>query len=271
MNDVTFETHAAQAARLLIGLSPRILRDPPGPLGFAGKTLQYLEQSVAHWVMSLGQLVVMVPTVERASLIRRYEINVLDYARALDGLILQGGADIHPGAYGEQPRSTLGPVDEVRDAFELELLHAFVAAGKPVFGICRGMQLINVAYGGSLYQDLATQYDGAIKHVTDAYDRHSHGLVWEKDGWLASLYDAADAHAVNSIHHQGIKSLGRNLRAEAKSDDGIVEAICGTGNSFILGVQWHPEFHAAGDGLLPSNPLLSAFFSAAFARRAVAA
>jgi putative glutamine amidotransferase len=258
----------APVERLLIALSPRILRDPPGRLGFAGKTLQYLEQSIAHWVMSLGHLVVMVPTVERRSIIRRSQIDTADYASTLDGLILQGGADIHPSLYGEEPMPQLGPVDAVRDAFELELLRAFVAAGKPVFGICRGLQLINVAYGGTLFQDL--QHQGAAKfpHATDAYDGHTHGLVFTPGSWMAGLYGGAGTARVNSIHHQGIRKLGDDLTVEAVSEDGVIEAVRGTGRSFILGVQWHPEFHATGaEAILPADPLLEAFFSAAAARR----
>jgi putative glutamine amidotransferase len=255
-------------SRLLIGISPRILRDPPGRLGFAGKTLQYLEQSVAHWVMSLGQLVVMVPTVEHKSIIRPSQIDVRDYANALDGLILQGGADIHPSLYGEDPMPVLGPVDVVRDIFEMELVRAFAAAGKPIFGICRGLQLINVAHGGTLFQDL--QHQGAAKHAhtTEAYDGHVHDLLFEPNSWLGALYPGISAPRVNSIHHQGIKKLGENLRVEATSDDGVIEAVRGTGPSFILGVQWHPEFHAVGKnvdtyGLLAPDPLMEAFFSAA--------
>lgn len=258
----------AHPERLLIGLSPRILRDPPGRFGAANKTLQYLEQSIAHWVMSLGHLVVMVPTVERKSIIRRSQIDVADYARALDGIILQGGADIHPSVYGEEPMPVLGPVDAVRDTFELELLHAFAAAKKPILGICRGMQLINVAHGGTLYQDLQQQGAAQHAHMTDAYDTHIHDITLSQGSLLATLYHNGESLRVNSIHHQGVKRLGDNLSIEAYSDDGVVEAVRGTGDSFIFGVQWHPEFHGAGDsGLLPPDPLLEAFFNAAALRR----
>ena len=114
---------------LKIGISPRFLHEVPPELGFKGKTLQYLEQSVAHWVMSLGAMVVMVPTVERESQIRRAQLDLPDYAMALDGLILQGGADLDPRGYGEEPTHTRGAVDRVRDRFELDLLRAFNAAG----------------------------------------------------------------------------------------------------------------------------------------------
>lgn len=261
---------ASSSQRLLIGLSPRILRDPPGRLGFAGKTLQYLEQSVAHWVMSLGHLVVMVPTVQRTSIVRRSQADVADYARTLDGLILQGGADIHPSVYGEKPSSMLGIVDQVRDNFELELLEAFMAARKPIFGICRGMQLINVAHGGTLYQDLTQQGVTANPHVTDQYDRHTHPLTFPAGSRLADLYGQARNPRVTSIHHQGVKRLGDNLKIEAYSEDGVIEAVSGTEDTFVLGVQWHPEFHAGESALLPADPLLEAFFSEAERRRAAA-
>ena len=127
---------------LLIGVSPRILRQTPPELGAHGKTLQYLGQSVAHWIMALGAACVMLPTVERQGAIRRAEIHTRDFAGMLDGLVLQGGADIDPGLYDEPHRHIVGAVDCVRDRFELDLIHAFVAQDKPVLGICLGSQLL---------------------------------------------------------------------------------------------------------------------------------
>jgi putative glutamine amidotransferase len=261
-----------QPRKLLIGLSPRILHQhqrPPG-FGFRDRTLQYLEQSVAHWVMSLGAMVVMVPTVERDSQIRRAQIDLPDYVAALDGLILQGGADIDPRCYGEEPTHTVGTVDRTRDRFELELLRGFVGVGKPVFGICRGMQLLNVALGGSLYQDL--NHDGATvnPHVQEGEsDKHQHGLRIGAGSGFARIYGGLEQGRVNSIHHQGVKVLGKDLVAEAWSDDGVVEVIRGECPNFMLGVQWHPEFHDGRDpALLPADPLMRAFLDAAQARAA---
>ncbi|ANB16845.1 gamma-glutamyl-gamma-aminobutyrate hydrolase family protein [Dokdonella koreensis] len=251
--------------KLIIGVSPRILRQVPQELGFRGKTLQYLEQSVAQWVMALGAMVVMVPTVERDSLIRRAHIDIPDIVAALDGLILQGGADIDPAAYGEAPTHTVGAIDMLRDRFELELLRGFAAAGKPVFGICRGMQLINVAFGGTLYQDLRA--DGATRanHVhADLYDEHVHALRLDPGTWAGRIYGDLHEGRVNSIHHQGVKALGRGVVAGAWSDDGVVEAIRVDGPAFVVGVQWHPEFHDGRNAdLLPADPLMQAFLDAA--------
>jgi gamma-glutamyl-gamma-aminobutyrate hydrolase PuuD len=250
------------ARKLLIGMSPRILRQVPPELGFRGKTLQYLEQSVAHWVMALGAMVVMVPTVEKQSVIRRADVDIPDVVELLDGLILQGGADLHPKLYGEPKTHSRGAMDDTRDRFELELLRAFAAAGKPVLGVCRGMQLINVAFGGSLYQDL--ELDGATgdSHVlAEAYDEHTHPIALE--GWFREIHGVAEGR-INSIHHQGVKRLGAGLAIEARAPDGVVEAIRGTGANFIVGVQWHPEFHDGRiAGLLSADPLLRAFLDAA--------
>lgn len=254
--------------RLLVGLSPRIMRNLPAQFGFRGKTLQYLEQSIAHWVMGAGALVVMVPTVEHGGTLSELALSVDDYVAALDALVLQGGADIDPRAYGEAPSELLGSTDAARDRFELDLLRAFVAAGKPVLGICRGMQLINVAFGGTLHQDLIGAGATANAHVAPAYDEHSHALRFEPGSWFAALYPQAQAPVVNSIHHQGIKQLGRGLRVEAWSDDGVPECIRGDGDSFLLGVQWHPEFHDHRfPELLPGGPMLRAFLDAALSRR----
>jgi len=258
--------------KLMIGVSPRILREVPAELGFRGKTLQYLEQSVAHWVMGLGAIVVMVPTVERDSLIRPSHVDIPDIVAALDGLILQGGADLDPSTYGEQPVHVVGPIDGLRDRFELELVRGFADAGKPVFGICRGMQLINIALGGSLHQDLCADGVTPNRHAhADAYDEHVHGLRIDPESWLGSIYPGIDVARVNSIHHQGVKRLGVGLVAEAWADDGVVEAIRRDGDGLVLGVQWHPEFHDGRDPtLLAADPLMRAFLDAAARRRASA-
>lgn len=257
------------ARPLLIGLSPRLLAPVPPVLGFRGKTLQYLEQSVAHWVMALGALPVMVPTVQHDSPIRRSDVHVHDFVAALDGLILQGGADIHPRLYGQTPSPRLGAVDEVRDRFELDLLRGFAAAGKPVFGICRGLQLINVACGGTLHQDLID--DGATDrphHHAEAYDGHGHTLRIAPGSWLSACCGGVSTGRVNSIHHQGIARLGSGLVVEATAEDGVIECVRGSGAHFLLGVQWHPEFHDGSDpALLPADPLLRAFLDAAAQRR----
>lgn len=253
------------APTLKIGISARILHPQPGAVGLQSKTLQYLEQSVAHWVMSRDVLVLMVPTVDKRGLLHRSNIRLADYARHLDGLVLQGGADVSPGSYGEEPLEAEWGGDRLRDEYEIELVHEFVEAGKPVLGVCRGAQLINVAFGGTLYQDLPEQLPQAGPHLTDEYEKNLHAVRFEPGSSLARLYPGVTESRVNSIHHQAIKSLGRGLRAEAHSQpDGVVEAIRHEGPGFVLGVQWHPEFHRPGDAsVLDCTPVLDAFLSAA--------
>jgi gamma-glutamyl-gamma-aminobutyrate hydrolase PuuD len=250
---------------LRIGVSARLFHPQPDAKGIQSKTLQYLEQSVAHWVMSRDVLVFMVPTVDKDGLLHRSNVRLADYARALDGLVLQGGADVSPSTYGETPLAPEWAGDRLRDVYEIELVHEFVEAGKPVLGICRGAQLINVAFGGTLYQDIRTELAESGVHVTDGYEKHRHELRFEPGSRLARLYRGIERPAVTSIHHQSVKNLGRGLRVEAWSEpDGIVEAIRGEGKSYIFGVQWHPEFHLPGDRTtLDSAPILEDFLEAA--------
>jgi len=258
---------SAVSRKVIIGLSPRLLRDVPG---FKGKTLQYLEQSMAHSVMRLGAVAVMIPTVEHSSDISRWEVSTADYVSVLDGLILQGGADIDPEVYGETRTDVLGPIDAVRDQFELELLRAFAAADKPVLGVCRGMQLINVAYGGDLYQDLQAAGVSTRQHrMLDLYDEYAHEVDIVPGSWLQSIYGGARQARVTSIHHQGVRRLGEDLVVEANSPDGVIECIRHRSSRFMLGVQWHPEFHDSRfPTLLPAEPMIQAFLEAAAKRAA---
>lgn len=256
---------------LKIGLSPRFLHQVPAELGFKGKTLQYLEQSIAHWLMTADALVFMLPSIERGGIIRRGNIRIADYVCELDGLVLQGGADVSPLTYGETPIRPEWKGDRIRDMYEIDLLQEFVAAGKPVLGICRGLQLINVAFGGTLYQDIATQREGSATHHHNpsAFDQHFHRIGFVPGSRLARLYPGLTEARVNSIHHQAVKTLGRDLAIEALSvPDAVIEAIRWQGSSYVRGVQWHPEFHDPADTeLLDGGPLAREFLAAAERRR----
>ena len=225
---------------LRIGLSARIYHPLPGATGLQSKSLQYLEQSVAHWVMSREVMVFMIPSVSGDGIVHRSSILQAEWAG-----------------------------DRLRDAYEMELLHEFMEAGRPVLGICRGAQLINVALGGTLYQDIATQYEAPQIHVNEDYDKHAHNIIWEAGSGLAKLYPEPGSSKVISIHHQAIKAPGKGLRVEARSaEDGLIEAIRLEGKPYVLGLQWHPEFHPPGaPDLLNCNPILDEFLSAARGRR----
>jgi gamma-glutamyl-gamma-aminobutyrate hydrolase PuuD len=260
------------AQPLRIGLSARILHDPPPQLGFRGKTLQFLEQSVAHWIMRRGALVFMVPTLDSTAGIDRSDISMRDYVAELDGLVLQGGADVSPESYGKTALDPQWQGDRVRDLYEIDLLWEFVFQSKPVLGICRGAQLINVAFGGTLVQDIPTLLAGAAVHNdSDAYDQLAHDIVIENGSGLARVYPGTQRARVSSIHHQAVDRLGNGLVVEARSpDDGVIEAIRWSGSSEVVGVQWHPEFHKPGDStLLDGAPLLMDFLRKAASRRSM--
>ncbi len=250
---------------LRIGLSARLLHTPPVELGFPGKTLQYLEQSVAHWIMAHGALAFMIPTIGQDAEIRRGAISIRDFVRALDGLVLQGGADVSPESYGEKPQRPEWSGDRIRDLFEIELIWEFVIQGKPVLGICRGAQLINVACGGTLYQDITEQHPGAAQHRDQLlYDKFHHAIEIVSGSHLESLFPDRRICHVNSIHHQAIKKLGNDLVVDAKAfDDGIIEAIRWQGNCYMVGCQWHPEFQGDFPDILDSGPIMHDFLAAA--------
>jgi putative glutamine amidotransferase len=256
---------------LKIGVSARLLYPDPSRMFLPTKSVQYLEQSVADWIMSGEVLAFMIPEMSLASGRRRGPISVRHYVDALDGLLLQGGADMSPKSYGETPLNPLWAGDEIRDAYEIELFNEFVSQGKPVFGICRGHQVINVALGGSLYQDIATQCGAGMGcHRDDQkYENTFHDVRILPDTWLSRVYPQVETARINTIHHQAINRLGEGLVVEARSDDGIVEAVRWEGHSFVVGVQWHPEFIdvARDSALIDSRPLLRAFLHACEQRK----
>lgn len=255
---------------LRIGVSARLLYPDPSRGFLPTKSVQYLEQSVANWVMSGDVLVFMIPEMSLAAPHFPKALKVKHYVSALDGLLLQGGADMSPKSYGESPLNPLWAGDELRDQYEIELFHEFVTQGKPVFGICRGHQVINVALGGTLYQDIATQCPEKGTHRDETrYDNQYHDVRIRPGSWLSRVYPGTELKRVNTIHHQALKSLGEGLVVEAMSEpDGIVEAVRWEGHSFVVGVQWHPEFIQPGDpSLIDSRPLLRAFLAACEQRR----
>jgi len=263
------------AKPLIIGISARI-HHPVGPVldlgGVYTKTLHYLEQSVAHWVIAKDVLAVMIPAIESEGLIQRSDMSLASYAEYLDGLVLQGGADIAPQSYGETPLHADWAGDAVRDRYEIDLFNAFVAAGKPVIGICRGCQLINVALGGTLFQDIPTQLPAAVSHRdTTMYERALHDVSFVAGSRLAQLYPGVAQSKINTIHHQAVKDLGRDLVIEALGvPDGVVEAIRWRGPSYVFGMQWHPEFLALAtldQAQLDGRPILNDFLATARACR----
>ena len=174
------------------------------------------------------------------------------YVNMIDGLYLAGGNDVDPKYYDEPPHEGLGEVNPARDAFELNLLTMMLHQNKPVLGVCKGMQMINVALGGDLYQDLTAQYKSElVQHKQQAKIIHpTHPIHMERGTTLQKIIDEEVLY-VNSYHHQAVRRLGDNLIASSRATDGIIEAIESKVHSFVIGVQWHPEF------LLPSHDTTS--------------
>jgi putative glutamine amidotransferase len=163
----------------------------------------------------------------------------------LDGLLIPGGVDMDPATFGEDRHPKLGAVDPARDRVELQLTRWAIEDKKPVLGLCRGIQVINVSLGGTLYQDIAEQVPSAIKHdyfPTAGFERDhlAHAVDLAPGSRLRKAMERKTIR-VNSMHHQGIKDLAPALLASAVAPDGLVEAVERDSDHFLVGVQWHPE------------------------------
>jgi putative glutamine amidotransferase len=167
----------------------------------------------------------------------------------LDGILLTGGGDVDPDRFGEARHSTVDMVSEARDRLEIEVTERAVHARRPLLAICRGIQVMNVALGGSLYQDIASDTGSAIPHSqTEPRDRPSHAVKVMGEGTRLGATLGASEVAVNSMHHQAVKRLGRGLRDVAWAPDGIIEGVeMPDASPLVLGVQWHPEELIARD------------------------
>jgi gamma-glutamyl-gamma-aminobutyrate hydrolase PuuD len=186
----------------------------------------------------------------------------------VDGLLLTGGDDVAPPIYGEQPHATITDAEPGRDEFEIGLVKAARERGVPIFAICRGVQVLNVACGGTLVQDIPSQVKGALTHDLPVPPNQSYSLaheIWlEKDSLLSNLMrerlSDTDACEVNSRHHQAVKDLAPGFLVCATAPDGVIEAIEDPAKRFCLGVQWHPEnFFRTGE----FRPLFEGFLEAA--------
>ena len=196
----------------------------------------YLARFYSEAVEAAGGLPVHVPLIPRPDFIRQVMAE-------LDGLLLPGSnSDVDPQRYGREPHPQLGEVHPEKDETDLLALTEVEKLAMPLFAICFGAQVLNVSRGGTLIQDIVSQYPGAIKHEQGApRDRHSHRVRLLEDSRLGQLANAETA-PVNSHHHQAIENLGRELVATAWAPDGLVEAVEDPrSDRFVLGVQWHPE------------------------------
>ena len=167
--------------------------------------------------------------------------SAIRFLDALDGLLLTGGDDIDPALYGEEPHRDLGTQDDEKDRLERWVIEAALDRDLPIFGICRGMQMLNVVAGGSLYQDVQLFSGEVIKHYQRASGQHpTHAVEIEPDSQLFEII-GEPLIRVNSFHHQSVKDVAPGFRVTAKAKDGIIEALESENHTFVLGVQFHPE------------------------------
>jgi putative glutamine amidotransferase len=177
----------------------------------------------------------------------------------VDGILLAGGEDCDPALYGEERHDTVEPGDPRRQSNDVTLARVARERGIPTLGICLGMQVINIAAGGTLVQDIPSQIDTDIQHVSLPEDRARHDVLLEGGTKLAEILPPGE-YNVNSSHHQSVRRLGEGLRVTALAPDGVVEGLEDPRHPFYLGVQWHPEDMGGEDS---AERLLGAFVAAA--------
>lgn len=226
---------AGKQARPVIGIS---CSHPGGTSSSAGRT--YTES-----VLNAGGLPILIPVMEDGEAIG-------EILSLVDALILTGGGDIHPAYFNEDPIPELGDVDDARDVYDLALIRRAAAKGIPMLGICRGEQLINVAFGGTLYQDIPSQYGGmTVKHHQELSSRYpTHFISLLPQSMIAEVTGEAELFT-NTHHHQAVKDVAPGFRITAWAFDGIPEAIEAADGRPIWGVQFHPEGQAMyGDSVM---------------------
>jgi putative glutamine amidotransferase len=213
----------------LIGLTTTHMPNPSG-LPAIGINISYVKS-----VTNSGGLPILIPLD-----LSNDDLDIL--LLQLDGILFTGGYDIDPRQSGNQTNPKVEGVDAERDRVEIHLVQAVICSGKPFLGICRGLQVINVALRGNLYEDLPEQHPGEVRHDNHNLPRNylAHSIDIQSDSRLAQIITSNQAQ-VNSLHHQGIRNLAQELHATAIAPDGLIEAYELPNHPFGLAVQWHPE------------------------------
>ncbi len=217
----------------------------------------YMPASYANAIRQAGGTPIILP-------ITRDEEDIARYAALVDGVVFSGGDDMNPEAYGEEQIWACGDVSPLRDEFEIKLVRLLLEKhpSKPVLGVCRGAQVLNVALGGALYQDLKSQYPGCIchqQHQASAYTAHR---VEIKAGTKLHEIVGDKQVAVNSFHHQAVKRLADGLILNAAASDGVVEGFELPTHPYFVAVQWHPELLVTREENAAHRRLFSSFVEA---------
>ncbi|WP_218082471.1 gamma-glutamyl-gamma-aminobutyrate hydrolase family protein [Anthocerotibacter panamensis] len=240
---------------LRIGISLSFAHPDADRALFRGKTLQYLEE---HLILSVARSgAVPIPLVDL-----KHEMGAHQVLDGLDGLIFSGGADLCPQTYGEEPLKPAWSGDPARDAYELRLFETARERSLPMLGICRGAQLLNVALGGTLYQDIATQVSDSLRHRDPVrYDQLEHPVTLDPASWVGGIY-ASETLVINTVHHQAAKDLAPGLTLAAWAPDGIPESYQRIDDQdWIVGIQWHPEWLNGTDHRADGNAVFREFYS----------
>jgi putative glutamine amidotransferase len=231
----------------VIGISANLLTIESG--SFMGLERSAVGHDYVKAVQQAGGLPLLLPIVQDHHLIEQ-QIEIVD------GLLLSGGYDVCPLHYGEEPQRGLEAICPIRDAYEIELVRITHHLKKPIFGICRGLQLLNVAFGGTLYQDIGLSLSTALQHHSIAKpEEATHSVSILPNTMLHQMMQETSL-LTNSFHHQAIKSVAPNFIVNAQAKDGIIEGFEDVNGQFILGVQWHPEL------MLESHPIMLRLFHA---------
>jgi putative glutamine amidotransferase len=222
----------------LIGITADLSGVSANATDSAQEPTLFLPQRYCRAIQEVGGIPLILPPILSHSGLRRV-------LQRLDGVLISGGNfDIHPSYYGEKPIRALGVVKKERTEFELELVDLALNQNLPLLGICGGAQAINVALGGSLYQDIVTQLPNATKHEQGAKrDKGGHPILIHSGTHLRQIVQKPTLE-VNTTHHQAVRTVGKGLVVNATAEDGLIEGLESSNHRFVLGVQWHPELLA---------------------------
>jgi len=231
-------TQASTSRAPLIGITADLSGVPANGTNPAQELTLFLPQRYCRTIQEMGGIPLILPPIASQSGLRRI-------LQRLDGVLISGGNfDIHPSYYGEKPIHALGVIKKERTVFELELVDLALSQNLPLLGICGGAQAINVALGGSLYQDIATQLPNAAKHELGAKrDKGGHPILIHSGTRLRQIVQKRTLE-VNTTHHQAVRTVGKGLVVNATAEDGLIEGLESSNHRFVLGVQWHPELLA---------------------------
>jgi putative glutamine amidotransferase len=242
-------SQASTSRAPLIGITADLSGVPANGTDPAQELTLFLPQRYCRTIQEMGGIPLILPPIASQSGLHRI-------LQRLDGVLISGGNfDIHPSYYGEKPIRALGVIKKERTAFELELVDLALSQNLPLLGICGGAQAINVALGGSLYQDIATQLPNAAKHELGVKrNKGGHSILIHSGTQLRQIVQRQTME-VNTTHHQAVRKVGKGLLVNATAEDGLIEGLESSNHSFVLGVQWHPEI------LAPKDPCQRRIFS----------